>query len=505
MAWLPISSVVPQYVDSAGDPYSGAVLKAYAVNTSTNIPFALDSANTAQATSITLNSSGFPEVSGNVVIPHLDQDYKLALYPTQAAADADSGAIWAPDNIQLPGLSDASSTATGAINVAPLKSYGGAYFDGSNDYLTRGAGLTGASDGKKGSLVAFVTFDATASAIEYVIANTGLALALRRNADGTFTVLAENAAGTTILDISTESAYNTANTVYCIMTSWDLSTPGSQQLYVNGAGDLVTSTFTDDSIDYTVSDWAVGADTSGANKLAGNVLGLWLDTTNNLDFSETANQQKFRDASGNVVALGPRGELPTESQPILYLGDNAYGNFEQNRGSGGNLAVTGALEAATVSLNGQVLYGNQVRQVVTAVSTTDDSISTTSDSDTSLSGSITVRESDSKVIIQCFGRVQVSHDGAGTNLGARLATWTIRRSSGSAADIVNVRTGRTKNTSDTTGAPTLDGLAVSGQETPGIGTHTYVLRGSVNDTDVDAELLGSSGAMAMMIMWEVAP
>lgn len=86
-------------MDSNGDPASGFVLKAYAAGTSTNINMATDSTGNTTATSIALNADGYPEVSGTIVIPHLEQDYKLSLYPTQAAADADSGATWTIDNL----------------------------------------------------------------------------------------------------------------------------------------------------------------------------------------------------------------------------------------------------------------------------------------------------------------------------------------------------------------------------------------------------------------------
>lgn len=117
MSYLPISGITPQYSDPAtGLPYSGVVLKAYADGTSTNISFATDTTGGTLATSIALNSNGFPEVSSNVVIPHLDQDYKLSLYPTQAAADANSGAIWTVDNIPITdegSVFTATETGTG--------------------------------------------------------------------------------------------------------------------------------------------------------------------------------------------------------------------------------------------------------------------------------------------------------------------------------------------------------------------------------------------------------
>lgn len=365
MAWLPISGTVPQYDDGNGALASGYVLKAYAVNTTTNIPFAVDAVASATATSIALNARGEPEVSGNVVIPHLDQNYKLALYPSQSAADADSGATWTIDNVKLPGLSS-TTTTTGEINVWPVTDYGGAAFDGSNDYLTRGAGLTGAADGKKGTLVVFCTFAAASSAVEYLLANTGLALALRRNADGTIELLAENSGGTVILDISTSEAYDATDTLYCIMASWDLATPGSQQLYVNDVSDLVTSTFTNDTIDYTVGNWYIGADDSGANKFGGNLYTVYLDTTNNIDFDTESNRRKFLDDSDRPVFLGERGEVPSGSQPILFLGNDPNLNFEVNRGSGGGMTVTGSLGSASVALSGQFGFPSALDLIASA-------------------------------------------------------------------------------------------------------------------------------------------
>lgn len=99
MSYLPIAKLVPQYVDSNGDPYSGAVLKAYADGTSTVISMATDYTGATTFTSCALNSNGYPENGGSIIIPHVDQDCKLALYPTQAAADANSGAIWTIDYI----------------------------------------------------------------------------------------------------------------------------------------------------------------------------------------------------------------------------------------------------------------------------------------------------------------------------------------------------------------------------------------------------------------------
>lgn len=120
MAYLPISKVVPQYSDSSGLPYSGAVLKAYQDGTSTVLAMATDSTGGTTATSMALNSNGYVEVSGNIVIPHVNQNYKLSLYPTQTDADANSGAIWTVDNIKY--LSTPSITDNGNANAMTIDS-----------------------------------------------------------------------------------------------------------------------------------------------------------------------------------------------------------------------------------------------------------------------------------------------------------------------------------------------------------------------------------------------
>ena len=143
MAWLPISATVPQYVDANGDPASGYVLKAYSDGTSTNINFATDDTGGTEVSSIALDSNGNPSVTGSVVIPHIQEKFKLALYPTQTAADADSGAIWTVDDITPPDLTDTDTDEL--VKVSSNDTTGG-YLNGK---LIAGANvsLTEGSDG----------------------------------------------------------------------------------------------------------------------------------------------------------------------------------------------------------------------------------------------------------------------------------------------------------------------------------------------------------------------
>lgn len=101
MTWYPIALLPPQIFTATPVPYSGAVLKAYAAGTSTPIPMATDVSGATVTAQMVLNASGYPTYNSTIVIPHLQEDYKLALYPDLAAANANSGAIWMIDNIPL--------------------------------------------------------------------------------------------------------------------------------------------------------------------------------------------------------------------------------------------------------------------------------------------------------------------------------------------------------------------------------------------------------------------
>jgi len=100
-AYYPISFTVPQYEDENGSPYSGAVLKAYRAGTSTPISMSTDYTGMTLVGSATLNAQGYPEVSGNIIIPHLSENYKLSLYSDIASADSNTGSIWTFDDIQI--------------------------------------------------------------------------------------------------------------------------------------------------------------------------------------------------------------------------------------------------------------------------------------------------------------------------------------------------------------------------------------------------------------------
>ncbi len=148
MTFYPIANDVPQYETSAGVPASGYVLKAYAAGTSTPVNMYTDYTGGTAVATITLNASGFPAVSGNTVIPYIDQNFKLALYPDATSAAANTGAIWTIDNIQIataasPTFTNVTAGASGTagrVDIFPTTAASGririAAADSAGDYIT---------------------------------------------------------------------------------------------------------------------------------------------------------------------------------------------------------------------------------------------------------------------------------------------------------------------------------------------------------------------------------
>lgn len=111
MTWYPISNAPIQYMDGNGDPYDDAVIKFYAAGTSTALTISADTSGTTTAAYATLDSSGYTNIDGSKAIIHVEQSYKMVLYPDQCNADADLGAIWSLDNIN-PAISGTFTNAT---------------------------------------------------------------------------------------------------------------------------------------------------------------------------------------------------------------------------------------------------------------------------------------------------------------------------------------------------------------------------------------------------------
>ena len=109
MAFIPISGIVPQATEN-GNQANGMVLKFYENGTLTPLEVGIDSTGVTKTTEFVLSTEGYTTLSGNEVIPHVDQVYKVVLYLDQTDADADAtgSAVYVIDGIDV-GLFEASN------------------------------------------------------------------------------------------------------------------------------------------------------------------------------------------------------------------------------------------------------------------------------------------------------------------------------------------------------------------------------------------------------------
>ena len=206
-------------------------------------------------------------------------------------------------------------------------------FDGSADFYLRGADLDGNADGKEG--VAHFWFKTSdSSAIQVIHSNSTGRVQVRLQADGEIRVIGADSADSNILLLRSSTAgWNDGNWHHCV-TSWDLANAAGH-LYVDGGEDLAGSpTLTDDVIDYTGSNWAVGAFVGGTSKFTGALSEVYF-SLEFLDLSVVANRRLFITADLKPVDLGPGCHKPTGTVAIICL-QTQFNGFGQNSGSGGD-------------------------------------------------------------------------------------------------------------------------------------------------------------------------
>ena len=100
MAWNPIGATVPQYSASDNTLASGYYLRFEASGTTTDINMATDSGGGTQLTKCAINDAGYPITGASAVfIPHVNEAYKISLYPTETDADNKTNAVWSIDGL----------------------------------------------------------------------------------------------------------------------------------------------------------------------------------------------------------------------------------------------------------------------------------------------------------------------------------------------------------------------------------------------------------------------
>lgn len=215
-------------------------------------------------------------------------------------------------------------------------------FDGVDDYLTRGADLTGNADSKVGIVSFWVELNGGDGGIQQIQVAANEYIQIQRGADDKWNFDLVNSSGTSILKMKSTSTYTVSSGRHHVSASWNLA--GTEGwLYIDDAESLAASpTFTNDTIDYTRTNHSIGARDDGGNKVNAGVGDYYFNNETYLDLSVEANRRKFISAGGLPVPLGPTGALPTGSQPIMFF-SGPVATWQNNLGSGGGMTENGAL------------------------------------------------------------------------------------------------------------------------------------------------------------------
>ena len=249
------------------------------------------------------------------------------------------------------------STAS-AIMVFPTTFYSaaGGYeanavtFDGSNDFLTRGADLTGVSNGKKGIISFFFQFQGGNGSQQYIISGADNDWNITKGTDNKFSISLGDPGGTTKIAFKSSSAYTADTNWHHFLASWDANDPtDSSFLYIDDADDRATvTTAVDAALGYSGDEHIIGAESGGSNSLNAEIADFYVNMVTNLDLSTESNRRKFIDDEDKPVDLGDDCSEPTGSQSIICF-TNATATWHTNVGSGGGFTENGALTDAADS------------------------------------------------------------------------------------------------------------------------------------------------------------
>lgn len=235
--------------------------------------------------------------------------------------------------------------------------YSAARFFGGSSKLSRGANLTGATDGKQ---ITFSVFYYTGPSSSTSQTNTFVANQTTGVGDVPgFRITAGGASGASGLPQmqaygassyaawfhGTTTTMSAGGNWYHILMSFDSSNTGKRHIYISDVEQtLLVADYNNVNVDWTTGDFGIGCVPTGSfgNNINGRMLDLWVDDTY-LDISSVAVRRKFINAAGKPGILGASGQVPTGSPPLLYMRDFEDFSTGRNRGTGGDFTVTGSV------------------------------------------------------------------------------------------------------------------------------------------------------------------
>jgi hypothetical protein len=243
-----------------------------------------------------------------------------------------------------------SSVTTNVVPQEEAAAYTaqGVNFDGASGGLQRNADLGGAN-AKVGIVSFWLKMQGGDAGFQAIIEPDGstTGLSVYRWNDNKIRIVGHNAADAVILDLKSTTSLVAGGAWKHVLASWNLATSQSQ-LYLNDVDDSNAVTTTDDTIDYTKTDWFIGGRSGASLLLNADIADLYFNIVTSFDLSNSTNRRKFISAGGAPVDLGSDGSTPTGTAPIVFLHGPVAG-WETNDGSGGGFIELGTLTAASTN------------------------------------------------------------------------------------------------------------------------------------------------------------
>lgn len=236
----------------------------------------------------------------------------------------------------------------GVVGATSLKNVNHAIFAGAEYLRVSSATPTGLDDGKAGTVSFWVKFTGPALTLQRICSfsfGDVLRLNIARSAtNDAIVVQGYNSAGTNILLLRGSTGIVAASGWTQVTACWDLATPGSARIYINGVADTlsISTPFTDDFLDYvtpgaTRITLGGGFSASPENLLVGGLAQFWFDDSYNNVIADYY-------AAGKAVPVGANGQLPIGTAPVIYFSAGGTGDsWTTNGGTGGALTKVGTL------------------------------------------------------------------------------------------------------------------------------------------------------------------
>lgn len=210
-------------------------------------------------------------------------------------------------------------------------------FDVTNDYLNRGADMTGNANSKLWT-VSFWIYPNSTGVFQFIYFTGDTFGYIQRINTNAIEFIMKNAAGSTILNIITSVAVSSGAWHHVAM-SVDLSDTGKRHLYVDGISRLTVNTYTDDTMDLTRPDHGIGATNIGGSKLGADLAEFQMWNGVYADLSVAGNMALLM--SGGLP-VNPAIAAATLGTPIiLFAGPTS--TWHTNQGSGLGFTENGAL------------------------------------------------------------------------------------------------------------------------------------------------------------------